>query len=77
MVAVLVIGLIAGWLSGRLMHGKSAFPADMLMGLAGAYIGTWLFGQIGAVAVDQTEFLGIATIGAMLLVGAAHLVFGT
>ncbi len=77
MIGVLIIGLIAGWLAGKLMRGSGyGIIADLLLGLIGAVVGSWLFHQLGIVAVGGIGFLAMATVGALILVGAAHLVRG-
>ena len=74
MIGVLIIGLIAGWLAGKLMRGSGyGIIADTLLGLIGAVVGSWLFRQLGIVASGSVGFLAMATIGALVLVGVAHL----
>ncbi|HKD70002.1 MAG TPA: GlsB/YeaQ/YmgE family stress response membrane protein [Candidatus Binataceae bacterium] len=75
MIGVIIIGIIAGWLAGKLMHGRGyGLIADLLLGLVGAVVGSWLFRQLGIVATGSVGFLAMATIGALVLVGVAHLV---
>jgi uncharacterized membrane protein YeaQ/YmgE (transglycosylase-associated protein family) len=77
MIGVLIIGLIAGWLAGKLMKGSGyGIITDILLGLVGAVIGSWLFGQLGIVATGSVGLLATATVGAMVLVGAVHLLRG-
>ena len=77
MIGALIIGLIAGWLAGKLMRGSGyGIIMDILLGLIGAVIGSWLFGQFGIVASGSIGFLATATVGAMVLVGAVHLLRG-
>jgi uncharacterized membrane protein YeaQ/YmgE (transglycosylase-associated protein family) len=74
---ILVVGLIAGWLAGKLMHGRGyGLIADILLGLIGAVIGQWLFRQLGVPVYGGISFLAMATVGAVILVGAAHLLRG-
>jgi uncharacterized membrane protein YeaQ/YmgE (transglycosylase-associated protein family) len=77
MIRVLLVGLIAGWLAGKLMHGRGfGLLADIVLGLVGAVIGQWLFSVLGVRAYGGISFLAMATIGAVVLVGAAHLIRG-
>jgi uncharacterized membrane protein YeaQ/YmgE (transglycosylase-associated protein family) len=47
----IIIGLIAGWLTGKLMRGEGyGMLADILLGLVGAVIGSWIFSALGIVA---------------------------
>ena len=44
----IIIGAIAGWLAGKLMRGGGfGLLVNILVGIAGAIIGGWVFGQIG------------------------------
>ena len=77
MIRVLLVGLIAGWLAGKLMHGQGfGVLADIVLGLIGAVIGRWLFGILGVQVYGGISYLAMATIGAVVLVGAAHLLRG-
>jgi uncharacterized membrane protein YeaQ/YmgE (transglycosylase-associated protein family) len=77
MIPVLLTGLIAGWLAGKLMHGQGfGVLADIVLGLVGAVIGQWLFGILGVRVYGGISFLAMATIGAVVLVGAVHLIRG-
>ncbi len=72
-----IIGLIAGWIAGKLMRGRGyGIIADIVLGLIGAVIGDWIFGQLGIRTTGHLGFLAMATVGAVLLVGAAHLLGG-
>ncbi len=75
----IIIGLIAGWLAGKLMRGEGyGIVADTVLGLIGAVIGHWLFGRLGIpVGSSRIAFLAVATIGALILVAAAHLLHGS
>jgi uncharacterized membrane protein YeaQ/YmgE (transglycosylase-associated protein family) len=73
----IIIGLIAGWIAGKLMRGRGyGIIADIALGLIGAVIGNWIFTQLGIETGGGLAFLAMATVGAVLLVGAAHLFSG-
>ncbi len=73
----IIIGLIAGWIAGKLMRGRGyGIIPDIALGLIGAVIGNWVFGQLGIETTGHLGFLAMATVGAVLLVGAAHLLGG-
>ena len=45
---VILIGIAAGFLAGVLMKGKGfGWVINLLLGLAGAFIGGWLLGALG------------------------------
>ena len=74
----LVIGLIAGWLAGKLARGRGfGCIGDIVLGLIGSVIGGWIFTKLGIVHANTFLFsLAAATVGAVMLVAIAHLFFG-
>jgi uncharacterized membrane protein YeaQ/YmgE (transglycosylase-associated protein family) len=77
MIGAIFVGLIAGWLAGKLMRGRGyGVIADIVLGLIGAVIGEWLFARLGVPMYGGISFLAMATVGAVILVGAAHLIRG-
>jgi uncharacterized membrane protein YeaQ/YmgE (transglycosylase-associated protein family) len=74
----LLIGLLAGWLAGKMARGRGfGCIGDILIGLIGSVVGGWIFTQLG-ISHENTFLysLAAATIGAVLLVSVAHLFFG-
>jgi len=74
----LVLGLLAGWLAGKLMRGRGfGCIGDILLGLIGSVIGGWIFTKLGIVHANTFLYsLAAATVGAVVLVAIAHLFFG-
>jgi uncharacterized membrane protein YeaQ/YmgE (transglycosylase-associated protein family) len=73
LLGAIVIGMIAGWLAGKIMRGRGyGLLADTVLGLIGAVIGQWIFAQLGIPVYSRLAFLAMATVGAVILVGAAH-----
>lgn len=64
----IIIGAIAGWLAGTLMRGGGfGFIVNVLVGIAGAVIGGWVFGLLGIAAGGIIGSLVTALVGAVLL----------
>lgn len=77
MLFAIFIGLIAGWLTGKLMRGSGyGVFADIVLGLVGAVIGSWIFNSLGIVVNGSLGYLAMATVGAVVLVGIVHLIRG-
>jgi uncharacterized membrane protein YeaQ/YmgE (transglycosylase-associated protein family) len=74
----LIIGLLAGWLAGKMARGRGfGCIGDILIGLIGSVIGGWIFTQLGIGHANTFLYsLAAATVGAVLLVSIAHLFFG-
>lgn len=64
----IIIGAVAGWLAGTLMRGGGfGFIVNVLVGIAGAVIGGWVFGLLGIAAGGIIGSLITALVGAVLL----------
>jgi uncharacterized membrane protein YeaQ/YmgE (transglycosylase-associated protein family) len=65
----LIIGLIAGFLAGKIMNGSGyGVIGDLVIGIVGAFIGGWVFGLLGIATYGLIGSLVTALIGALLLI---------
>jgi uncharacterized membrane protein YeaQ/YmgE (transglycosylase-associated protein family) len=65
----LLIGLIAGWLAGKVMRGGGfGIIGDMIVGVIGALIGGWLFSLLGISAGGLIGAIITAFVGAVVLI---------
>ncbi len=65
----LIVGLIAGWLAGKIMKGKGfGFFGNLVVGVIGAYVGGFLFRMVGFIAYGLIGSIIAATVGAVVLV---------
>lgn len=80
LIAWIIIGLIAGWLTGKLMKGSGfGFLMDMVVGLVGALIGGFISAHLGLGGVGQHGLLVsilIAVLGAVVLTWLVRLFSG-
>ena len=68
----LLIGLIAGWLAGKIMKGKGfGFIGNLVVGVIGAFIGGIVFDLLGIAAIGIIGSLIAALIGALVLLWVA------
>ena len=71
----IVVGLIAGWLAGRVMKGGGyGVVVDIILGILGGILGGWLFGMLHISMGDG--LIGgviVAFVGAVILVWIARL----
>ena len=69
LVAWIVIGLVAGWLTGKIMGGPGkGVLMDIVIGLAGAVVGGFLMNLLGFRTEGGFAYtLLVAVIGAVLL----------
>ncbi len=65
----LLVGLIAGWLAGKLTRGAGfGVIGDIVVGIIGAVVGGFLFRLIGLHAGGTIGSIVVATVGAVVLV---------
>jgi uncharacterized membrane protein YeaQ/YmgE (transglycosylase-associated protein family) len=73
----IVIGLIAGWLAGKIARGAGyGCITDIILGLVGSVLGGWLFMKLGILGGGFLYSLAAATVGAIILVTIVHLFAG-
>jgi uncharacterized membrane protein YeaQ/YmgE (transglycosylase-associated protein family) len=73
----IVIGLIAGWLAGKIARGAGyGCITDIILGLVGSVLGGWLFMKLGIFGGGFLYSLAAATVGAIILVAIVHLFVG-
>jgi uncharacterized membrane protein YeaQ/YmgE (transglycosylase-associated protein family) len=79
-IAWIIIGVIAGWLTGKIMKGSGfGFLMDMVVGLIGALIGGFVSAHLGFGGVGEHGLIisiVIAVIGAVILTLLVRLVTG-
>jgi uncharacterized membrane protein YeaQ/YmgE (transglycosylase-associated protein family) len=72
--AWIIIGLIAGWLAGKIARGRGfGCITDIVLGIVGSFIGGWVFMKLGIFGGGFWYSLAAATLGAVILVSIAHL----
>ena len=78
-IAWIVLGAIAGWITNMIMGGKEGVIATVILGIVGAVVGGWLAGTVLKVA-DVTgvniESIIVAVVGAVIVVAVYRLVVG-
>ena len=76
LIIILVVGVIAGWLAGKVVQGNGfGLVGDVAIGIVGAIIGDWLLHRLGVHFGSGIIGLTInATIGAIVLLLALRLI---
>ncbi len=80
LIAWIVIGVLAGWITGKLMKGSGfGFFMDMVVGLIGALVGGFLASHLGFGGENQHGLIIsilIAVVGAVVLTVILRLITG-
>lgn len=75
LILFLLVGLVAGWLAGKIMKGSGfGLVGDLVFGVIGAFVGAWLFGLLGISAGGVLGLLAAAVVGALLVLYVVRLV---
>jgi uncharacterized membrane protein YeaQ/YmgE (transglycosylase-associated protein family) len=65
----IVIGILAGFLAGKIMRGRGyGVLIDLFLGILGSVLGGFVFGLLGLYAGGLIGRLAVATAGAVLLI---------
>ena len=79
-VIFLAIGALAGWLACLLTKTKGTLLFSILLGIVGAFVGSWLGGLLGLTTGGILSFsvpsILSAVVGAVVVVFVARLIFG-
>lgn len=70
----IVVGVIAGWLTGLVMKGRGyGLLGDLVIGLIGGLVGGWLFGFMGLSASGWLGQILVSFVGGVVLVAIVRL----
>jgi uncharacterized membrane protein YeaQ/YmgE (transglycosylase-associated protein family) len=76
LIVILFVGLLAGWLAGKIVRGTGfGMIGDILIGIAGALVATFLFPKLGIhIGRGLISEIIYSAIGAVLLLLIVRLV---
>ena len=73
----LALGAVAGWIAGIIMNSKGSLLRNIIIGIIGGFLGSWIFGLIGITIVSG--YLGTiieSAVGACVLIFICRLLLG-
>jgi uncharacterized membrane protein YeaQ/YmgE (transglycosylase-associated protein family) len=77
--AWIVLGLIAGFIGSKIVNRTGeGFFLDIVLGIAGAVVGGYIFNAVGAVGVTGFNLYSmvVAVIGSIVVLVLYHAIFG-
>jgi uncharacterized membrane protein YeaQ/YmgE (transglycosylase-associated protein family) len=77
-VIIVLVGIIAGWLAGKVVRGTGfGLIGDLLVGIAGAFVASWLFPRLGiSLGSGLVSAVISSAVGAILLLLVVRLIRG-
>jgi uncharacterized membrane protein YeaQ/YmgE (transglycosylase-associated protein family) len=78
LLVIILVGIVAGWLAGRVVRGAGfGILGDLLVGILGAFVGNWLLPRVGAhLGTGIVSAFVNAAIGAIVLLLVIRLLTG-
>jgi uncharacterized membrane protein YeaQ/YmgE (transglycosylase-associated protein family) len=75
---ILVVGIVAGWLAGKVVRGAGfGLIGDLLVGIAGAFVAAWLFPRLGVrIGTGIVSEIIFSALGAIILLLVVRLIRG-
>lgn len=64
---LLIIGALAGWIAEKITKSDHGLLMNIVVGIVGSAIGTWLFAQFDYMAAGFIGRLIVAVVGAVIL----------
>jgi uncharacterized membrane protein YeaQ/YmgE (transglycosylase-associated protein family) len=76
LIVLALIGIVAGWMAGKLMKGKGfGLIGDLIIGVAGSFLGAWLFGLLHiSIESGLVGSFVTALVGALVLLYVLRLI---
>lgn len=77
-VVILLVGIVAGWLAGKIVRGTGfGLVGDLLVGIAGAFVASWLFPRFGIqLGTGIVAAVIYSALGAVILLLVVSLIRG-
>src|SRR5437660_12496475 len=75
-IAAIIIGGIAGWLAEQFMKSQMGLVMNIVLGIIGAAVASWLLGFLGISLGGWIGYLIARFIGACILIGIARVFRG-
>jgi uncharacterized membrane protein YeaQ/YmgE (transglycosylase-associated protein family) len=71
-IAAIIIGGIAGWLAEQFMKSQMGLVMNIVIGIIGAAVASWLLGLLGITFAGWIGYLIAGFIGACILIAIAR-----
>ena len=77
-IVILVVGIVAGWLAGKVVRGTGfGLIGDLVVGVAGAFVASWLFPRFGIhLGTGIVSEIIFSALGAIILLLIVRLIRG-
>lgn len=75
LLGTLISGALVGWIAGKLMDMEGSLPRNIVVGVVGSMVGSFVFGLIGFYAYGAIANLIVSVAGACLFIWIGRKLF--
>lgn len=75
LLGTLITGALVGWIAGRLMDMEGSLLRNIVVGVVGSMVGSFVFGLIGFRAYGAIASLIVSVVGACLFIWIGRKLF--
>ena len=75
MIGSILMGALVGWIAGKLMKGKGGLLRNIITGIIGSFVGSFVFGLVGLHAAGFVGNLIVGIVGACLFIWLGRKLF--
>ena len=76
LIGSLITGAIIGWIASKIMNSESGLLRNIVVGIVGSFVGSFLFGLLGFYAFGGFANLVVSVIGACVFIWLGRKLFG-
>lgn len=76
LIGSLITGAIIGWIASKIMNSESSLLRNIVVGIVGSFVGSFLFGLLGFYAFGWFANLVVSVIGACVFIWLGRKLFG-
>lgn len=75
MIGAILMGAIVGWIAGKLMNTEGGLLRNIIVGIVGSFIGSFVFGLVGFSAYGLFANLLVGIVGACIFIWLSRKLF--
>lgn len=75
LIGSLITGAIVGWIASKIMNTESSLLRNIVVGIFGSFVGSFLFGFLGFYAFGWIANLFVSVVGACIFIWIGRRLF--
>lgn len=76
LLGTLIMGALVGWIAGKVMNTDGGLLRNIVVGVIGSFVGSFVFGLLGFCAYGFFANLLVSVVGACLFIWLGRKLFG-